>query len=58
MEKLFAGRLRCLVLEVSGTGSREQPQLVSSSVCDVLGVRCHPALASLPGGWGQPAVTL
>lgn len=38
------------MLEVSGLGSREQPQLVLSGVCDALGVRCHTALASLSAG--------
>lgn len=38
------------MLEVSRLGSREQPQLVLSGVCDVLGGRCHTALASLAAG--------
>lgn len=38
------------MLEVSRLGSREQPQLVLSGVCDVLGVRCHTASASLAAG--------
>lgn len=41
------------MLEVSGLGSWEQPQLVLSGVCDVLGVRCHTELASLPAGLGR-----
>lgn len=38
------------MLEASRLGSREQPQLVLSGVCDVLGGRCHTALASLAAG--------